>query len=302
MNKALSLTTSATGYRYDAMEAPSSPATTNFTTAMTMALSVQVQPGGVTTGTTDVFMPIVQKEEYEGGFSYLLGTDFPSPISLPTAAIATTTKSYLLQPPTGQFILTEGQWYHLALTYDSAAGVNNFKLYVNGMLAGQTTATGPLATGDGPLLHRAVWQLGGGRLSLWNRALAQSEIASILTAPLKGTESGLALYYNFNDTTQALNNPECERCPPVPGELHTEHGSGGRCGPGNHRHFDYQRRLRDDPVERAVERLLELARWSGCATPWIAQHTRVEASSGAGPIGLLQPRPNCSLHSSHARG
>ncbi|MBZ5523893.1 MAG: LamG domain-containing protein [Acidobacteriia bacterium] len=208
VNKALSLSTSSSDRRYDTMQVPAGDATTNFKSAMTMAVWVQVQAGGATTGTTDVLQPIVHKLEnvYEWN-GYLLGTHHPAPSRIPTAAITTASGTFWAEHPSGQSVLSEGQWYHLAFTYDSAAAGNNFKLYVNGSVVAQTHATGPLATADGGLFvgKYGNWVLDD--LSLWNRALSQSEIAQIRTGPLKGSETGLALYYNFDDTTQPLNNP-----------------------------------------------------------------------------------------------
>ncbi|HLJ48070.1 MAG TPA: LamG-like jellyroll fold domain-containing protein [Bryobacteraceae bacterium] len=207
-NKALSLSSSRSDLRWDLMQVPSGDATTNFKTAMTLAAWVQVNAGGDTTGSSDVLQPIVMKRESVWEYSgYMLATHHPAPSRIPTAAIATSVNTYWVEPPSGQSILTEGQWYHLAFTYDSAAAGNNFKLYVNGNMVGQSAASGQLATGDGGLF---VGQFGNwviDDLSLWNRALSQSEINAIKGAPLTGSESGLALYFNFDDTTRALNNP-----------------------------------------------------------------------------------------------
>lgn len=205
-NMALSLTTSDSAYRYDAMEAPAGAATTNFKSAMTMAMWVQVQPLGARPCCTDI-VPIVSKQEYVQGDSYVLGTAGQAPSRYPVAAITTSVNGFRVQPSGNQGTLTEGQWYHLAFTYNSAAGANNFNLYVNGSLVGQGTATGQLATSDGPLVVGSLGSWVVDDLSLWNRALSPAEILQIKGGPLKGTESGLALYFNFDNTTMALNNP-----------------------------------------------------------------------------------------------
>jgi uncharacterized protein (TIGR03437 family) len=207
-NMALSLFTSDSAYRYDAMEVPAGVGTTNFTNAMTLAAWVQVQTGGSRPCCTDL-MPIVSKQEYIGNYSYALNTVGLLPNRFPAAVITTTASANLvrIQPPSGQGILTEGQWYHLAFTYDSAAGPNNFKLYVNGIMVAQGTATGQIAAADGPLVIGSLGAWTIDDLSLWNRALSPDEIFLIKSGPLKGNESGLALYFNFDNTTAALNNP-----------------------------------------------------------------------------------------------
>src|SRR5207253_2520281 len=82
--------------------------------------------------------------------------------------------------------LTTGTWTHVATTYDGAV----VRTYVNGVLAGSQTATGPIVTSSG------VLRLGGDSLGsewfagtldevrVYNRALTQAEIQGDMSTPV----------------------------------------------------------------------------------------------------------------------
>ena len=44
--------------------------------------------------------------------------------------------------------LNDGEWHHVAATYDENGGDNNLRVYVDGVLEGQSTKTGQFVTGD----------------------------------------------------------------------------------------------------------------------------------------------------------
>ncbi len=100
--------------------------------------------------------------------------------------------------------MPDGVWSHLAFTYDAAGGANNFKLYLNGQLIAQSTATGNLATGDGLFFTGiyGVWDVA--ELRLWNRVLSQGEIAANMYRARTGSEAGLNAYYTFKNTTRDI--------------------------------------------------------------------------------------------------
>jgi hypothetical protein len=110
-------------------------------------------------------------------------------------------------------------WQHIAWIYDGSA----IKLYVNGTLKGSSAATGTflgetVTFGIGKSILGGFNFVYGGRideLSAWNRALTQDEIQDIMDNELTGTETGLQLYYKFNQGVPGGNNTsitklECE--------------------------------------------------------------------------------------------
>jgi hypothetical protein len=116
-------------------------------------------------------------------------------------------------------------WQHIAWIYDGTA----IKLYVNGILKGSKAASGIF---QGPNVTFAIGKslLGGfnfvygGRVdevSVWDKGLTQTEIQSIMTNELTGTEPNLQLYYKFNQGVPGGNNTSITK-------LENEIGTGDR--------------------------------------------------------------------------
>ena len=189
-NNSLHLVTNAGEARYDNMQVPAS-SYLNFTTQMTGEVWVRPYPGGVTTGSTTEIKPIFHKLE-DGYRAYSLQTFNRSGKRQAAAQIRTTNNEFWVNPASSTAgLVTDGQWTHLAFTYDAAGGDNNFKLYMNGQLIASTTATGTLSTGDGLFFagKYGIWDVA--ELRLWNRVLTQSEIAANRLSTLQGNEPGL---------------------------------------------------------------------------------------------------------------
>lgn len=102
-------------------------------------------------------------------------------------------------------------WQHFAWVYDGAA----VKLYVNGNLKGQKAANGNFTATDIPFaIGRSIAGGGlnfywGGRIdevSAWSKALTQAEIQDMVQNELTGTETGLQMYYKFNQGVPGGNN------------------------------------------------------------------------------------------------
>ena len=101
-------------------------------------------------------------------------------------------------------------WQHLAWIYDGTS----IKLYVNGALKGSATATGVFQGANVPFgIGKSI--LGGfnfvygGRIdevSAWNKALTQAEVQDLMENELTGNETGLQLYYKFNQGEPGGNN------------------------------------------------------------------------------------------------
>jgi hypothetical protein len=93
-------------------------------------------------------------------------------------------------------------WYHLALVYDGT----NLIVYINGIEAGSTSASGQITNVSVPLkVGRLVFQttnfdLDGqaDEVGLWSVALTAEQIQNYMYADLTG-EEGLVGYWNFNE-------------------------------------------------------------------------------------------------------
>jgi predicted secreted protein len=108
--------------------------------------------------------------------------------------------------------IVNGNWYHIAVVYD---GVKKY-IYVNGVEKKSIGYTQTLATN--PAGVSFVGKLGAGasfeflgnidNVRVWNVAKTATEIQSLMFATSTGSETGLVLYYKFDDNTgtTALNS------------------------------------------------------------------------------------------------
>jgi PKD repeat protein len=102
-------------------------------------------------------------------------------------------------------------WHHIAITYDANYGIDNFKTYVDGLLVGKQTATGKIKQGNGLFMigTRALLNQSSSfqidDIRLWNRALTQEELLENQIKTLKGNETGLKLFLNFNDSFKDIS-------------------------------------------------------------------------------------------------
>ncbi len=101
-------------------------------------------------------------------------------------------------------------WQHISWIYDGST----IKLYVNGNLVGSKAASGTflgpaVAFGIGKSILGGFNFVYGGRVdevSVWNKALTQTEIQNMMANELTGTEANLQLYYKFNQGVPGGNN------------------------------------------------------------------------------------------------
>ncbi len=102
-------------------------------------------------------------------------------------------------------------WQHYAWVYDGS----NVKLYLNGGLVGSAAAAGsfsttvsfPFVIGLSPATGYNFYYKGGiDEVTLWNKALTQTEIQNMLTNEPVGNEANLQLYYKFNQGAPGGNN------------------------------------------------------------------------------------------------
>jgi len=101
-------------------------------------------------------------------------------------------------------------WQHFAWVYDGSA----ISLYVNGVLKGSSPANGSFtATDVAFVIGRSIvgdldfyWCGRTDEVSVWSRALEQSEIERMINEELVGNEDGLELYYKHNQGVPGGDN------------------------------------------------------------------------------------------------
>lgn len=101
-------------------------------------------------------------------------------------------------------------WQHFAWVYDGSS----VKLYSNGILLGQSTASGVLTNagmpfGIGKSLLPGFNFVYGGRIdevSVWDKGLTAAEVMDIKNNEITGTPANLLLYYKFNQGVPGGNN------------------------------------------------------------------------------------------------
>jgi len=101
-------------------------------------------------------------------------------------------------------------WQHIAWVYNGSS----ISLYVNGSLNGSSSASGTFSNPDVPfgigksLLGGFNFVYGGrvDEVTVWDKALEQSEIQDMMDNELTGNEANLQLYYKFNQGEPGGNN------------------------------------------------------------------------------------------------
>ncbi|MCF8370924.1 MAG: T9SS type A sorting domain-containing protein [Bacteroidales bacterium] len=118
-----------------------------------------------------------------------------------------------------------GLWQHYAWVYNGSS----VTLFVNGNIIGSTPASGQITFTNieftiGKCLLGGFNFIFGGRadeVSVWNKALTQAEIQDMMANELLGTETGLQMYYKFNQGNPGGNNTSITK-------LVSEVGAGAR--------------------------------------------------------------------------
>src|SRR5262249_32583753 len=121
-----------------------------------------------------------------------------------------------LDVPLSTFTAEPGVWDHIAFTYDDSTGTQT--LYVNGVSAASGTAglyQDTITYAANPLLVGAELVSGNrtsffdgmaDEVSAWSVVRTQGEIADNMSVALAGTETGLQLYYRFNEGSGATTS------------------------------------------------------------------------------------------------
>jgi hypothetical protein len=102
-----------------------------------------------------------------------------------------------------------GEWYHIAGVYDGSEII----IYVNGVLEGSRSRSGSISTTTDNFYIGGDVDAGGGgayfdgsvdELSIWNKALTQSQIQTVMNDSLSAayyetSDSGLVAYWKFDE-------------------------------------------------------------------------------------------------------
>lgn len=122
--------------------------------------------------------------------------------------LVTTTGLHQVVAPAGTIIA--GQWQHIAWVFNQTT----VELFVDGVSIGSASASGTFQSANRPFSVGKCIQSGfnfifkgrADEVSLWNKALTQTEIQDMMANELIGNEANLQVYYKFNQGTPGGNN------------------------------------------------------------------------------------------------
>src|SRR5690606_35587806 len=115
----------------------------------------------------------------------------------------------------GTINVNDGNWHHVAVTYNNSLTTNKYKLYVDGVLDTENNITQPLNTAaatDMIIGKRISASLGGyfdgsiDEVRVWNVARTQEEIAANMDAEFCGIQPNLTAYFKLNEGTPEADN------------------------------------------------------------------------------------------------
>ncbi len=102
----------------------------------------------------------------------------------------------------GTSLIDDGEWHHVSGVVSFVGGVSIAKIYVDGVLENELSMPAPSILSDGVFyIGTDIWsyffQGEIEEISLWARALSESEVAQNLKSDLTGAEKGLVALYQF---------------------------------------------------------------------------------------------------------
>jgi hypothetical protein len=112
-------------------------------------------------------------------------------------------------PSTGNFNLFDGNWHHVAATFDGTTRA----ILIDGVIVASdqpsghnVTTANNLAIGVADINLSEYFTGTMDEVRIWNRGLCQGEIQNNMNAELKAPQTGLVLYYKFNEGIAAGTN------------------------------------------------------------------------------------------------
>lgn len=115
----------------------------------------------------------------------------------------------------GTVTLSDGNWHHIAVTYDNSLSTNKYKLYVDGSLDTQgdiSTATNTLSLTNMIIGRRINPSFGGffngsiDEVRVWDKALTLAEIQANINYQFCTAPANLVAYFKINEGTVNSNN------------------------------------------------------------------------------------------------
>ena len=105
--------------------------------------------------------------------------------------------------------VTDGNWHHVAVTYDGA----NAKIYIDGSLESQSVGSANISNSTYTVSLGENLQMTGRKYTgnmdevrIWNTARTIDQINASKNCELQGNETGLIAYYQFNQGVDQANN------------------------------------------------------------------------------------------------
>lgn len=115
----------------------------------------------------------------------------------------------------GTVTLNDGNWHHIAVTYDNSLSTNKYKLYVDGNLDTEgniSTTTNTVALTNMIIGRRIMPSLGGffngsiDEVRVWDKALTLAEIQANKNYEFCTPSANLKAYFKMNEGTVNSNN------------------------------------------------------------------------------------------------
>lgn len=103
-------------------------------------------------------------------------------------------------------------WHHIAITYNENGGLDNFKIYVDGIPKKTLTASGSIDAGDATIYlgsnvasNNYAFDYKIDELRLWTKALTREELRENMHTKDFLTDKNLKLYLNFDTTLKDIS-------------------------------------------------------------------------------------------------
>ncbi|MCE3076330.1 LamG-like jellyroll fold domain-containing protein [Chryseobacterium gwangjuense] len=115
----------------------------------------------------------------------------------------------------GTAVVNDGNWHHIAVTYDNSLSSNQYKIYVDGVLnvQGGVGLTANTVSSTNLIIGRRIVASFGGYFNgtiddvrIWNVARTQANIQSSMNLEFCTAPSNLVAYYKMNDGTIGADN------------------------------------------------------------------------------------------------